>query len=324
MRRLPVLTAFASLALNSPAFAWEAEVIAQGRALSEAFLAGEQEAVWSRMTGEMQAAFGRMDALIAFREQLSGSLGDEAEVLSEDVKRVKGHDVYLRTGRWSGAEPQIAMQWALNADGQVAGFYVRPVAVLAESRFLDYETKASLRLPFDGEWTLVWGGRSLAENYHGADRAQRFAIDALILRDGASHAGPADRLESYHCWGQSILAPAAGSVVAAVDGLPDQAIGTMDPQNPAGNHVVLDLGNSEFAVLAHFQNGSVRVKEGDGVAPGDVLGLCGNSGNSSEPHLHFHLQTTPNLADGEGLPAQFTHYVVRRGEPRQGETVSAR
>ncbi|WP_244545325.1 M23 family metallopeptidase [Devosia enhydra] len=281
MRRSSILVAIASLCLSSVVFAADADILSQGRTLSEAFLEGEHQAVWSRMTDEMQSAFGTLEALAAFREQLSGSLGEETEVLTEEVEQVEGHDVYLRTGRWSEADPDIVMQWALSPEGQVSGFYVRPVAVLAESRFLDYQTKASLRLPFAGEWTLVWGGRSLAENYHGADPAQRFAIDALILRDGVSHEGPADRLESYHCWGEPILAPAAGTVVAAIDGLPDQPIGTMDPHNPAGNHVVLDLGNSEFAFLAHLRAGSVAVAAGDSVSVGDRLGLCGNSGNSS-------------------------------------------
>ena len=72
---------------------------------------------------------------------------------------------------------------------------------------------------------------------------------------------------------------------------------------PAGNHVVLDLGNGEYALLAHLQRGSVRVEAGDRVRAGDVLGLTGNSGNSSEPHLHFHVQDRPGLFGGRARAA---------------------
>ena len=96
---------------------------------------------------------------------------------------------------------------------------------------------------------------------------------------------------------------------------------------PCGNHVVLDLGNEEYLFIAHLQTGSVKVKPGDHVKAGDAMGLCGNSGNSSEPHLHIHLQTTPRFGDGKGLPLQFQHYEadkkpVDRGEPTRGQAIS--
>ena len=97
---------------------------------------------------------------------------------------------------------------------------------------------------------------------------------------------------------------------------------------PAGNHVVLDLGHGEYALLAHMQRGSVRVRVGDRVRTGDVLGLTGNSGNSSEPHLHFHVQDRPGLFGGaRGLPVSFVDYRadgrrVARGTPVQGQFIA--
>lgn len=78
--------------------------------------------------------------------------------------------------------------------------------------------------------------------------------------------------------------------------------------------------------LCHFQNGSIKVKAGDRVTRGQPLGLCGNSGNSSEPHLHIHLQTTPKFGAAKGLPLQFEHYeadgkAVDRGEPTKGQQI---
>ena len=83
--------------------------------------------------------------------------------------------------------------------------------------------------------------------------------------------------------------------------------------------VVLDLGRGEFALLAHLRRGSVRVRKGQRVRAGDALGVCGNSGNSSEPHLHFHLQDRAALFGGaRGLPITF----AGRGRPVQGQFVS--
>ncbi len=315
-------------AVAIPASAQEA-TMTKGRESAEAFLGRSLEPLWGNMTPDMQAAFGAYDGLVAFREQLEQGWGTEGEVLGEEVQPLPalGVEVYLRTARWSNSEAPVQMQFAFDGDGRIAGFFVRQAPVVAESRFLDYVTKAPLRLPFDGEWFVVWGGRTLEQNYHAFDRAQQFALDLLIMRDGSSYAGDSADLASYYCWGQPILAPAAGTVARAVTDLPDNPIGETDATNPAGNHVVLDLGTGEFVFLAHMQQDSITVAEGDVVAAGQPLGLCGNSGNTSEPHLHLHLQTTTDLAAGEGLPAQFFDYIadgqpVARGEPLSGQTVS--
>ena len=78
------------------------------------------------------------------------------------------------------------------------------------------------------------------------------------------------------------MPPAAGTVVAAVDSLSDSPMGTTDREHPAGNHVILDHGNGEYSLLAHLQRKSLRVRPGEHVAAGQLLGLAGNSGNTSE------------------------------------------
>ena len=112
----------------------------------------------------------------------------------------------------------------------------------------------------------------------------------------------------------------------AEDGIAENLPGVMNAEQPLGNHVILDHGNGEYSFLAHFKNGSLAVSVGDEVAAGDILGLCGNSGNSSEPHLHYHLQTTPTFGAGDGLPAQFLNYLadgksVANGEPTRGQHI---
>ena len=315
------------LSLAFPSIAAD-DGLALGRAKAEAFLSGNLAEVWEDMTPEFQQLFGNLEGLASFRSDLENDFGQEIDVLSEEAEPKDGLTAYRRTARWTRIETPILVEVVITNDSLIAGLVVKPLPKLAESRFLDYETKTPLRLPFEGEWFVVWGGRTLEANYHAADRAQRFAIDALIYRDGATHQGDPDILENYHCWDMPILAPAAGKVVVVVSNLPDNAIGSTDTQNPAGNHIVLDFGNGEFAFLAHMREGSAAVRVGDRVSARKELGRCGNSGNTSEPHLHFHLQTTPDLSSGEGLPAIFEDYVANgkhldRGEPQAGQYVQS-
>ena len=321
---LPLVVALAA-SVSFPALAQNA--LEMGRERSEAFLAGTLAPIWEDMTADMRSGLGSLENFSAFRDRVAADLGEEEAVLDEKTSTEGDFSIYLRASEWSSAEVPILMQWVFDAEGGIAGFFVQPQPVAAESAHLDYTTRADLRLPFDGEWFVFWGGRDIEDNYHAANAAQRFAYDFLVLEDGRSYEGNPQALESYHCWGRDILAPADGEVVATVTDLPDQPIGGSDPENPAGNHVVLDLGNGEFAFLDHMRQGSVSVQPGDSVARGEVLGLCGNSGNTSEPHLHFHLQTTPDLFAGEGLPAQFEDYVTdgqptERGEPVKGQTIA--
>jgi Peptidase family M23 len=160
-----------------------------------------------------------------------------------------------------------------------------------------------------GRWALVSSvhRRSLLPVNGGLHNAQRFAVDFSALLDGRgrTHVGNADRNESYFNYGQPVLAVGAGTVVAAVDRYPDQIPNHNVPVGLAaadGNHVIIKLTRGMFAGYAHLKPGSVRVHIGERVHPGQVLGLLGNSGNTSGPHLHFQLMTRPSLLDADGLP----------------------
>lgn len=318
----------AALAAFGFALPARADSLEAGRRAAEAFLSGDVESLWTASTPEMREAFGSPEDLAAFRREALAALGAEEEVLSERVRTEDGHEVFIRRSRWTELPAALEILVAFDEAERVAGFFIRPQPLAAPSPHLDYETKAKLRLPVEGEWFVYWGGREIEENYHAADAGQRFALDLLVLQDGRSHEGDPAELANYHCWGRPILAPAAGLVARAVDGLPDQEIGASDPGNPAGNHVVIDFGEGEYGFLAHLRLGSVQVEAGERVSAGQEIGRCGNSGNSTEPHLHFHLQTSPGLGRGEGLPAQFADYLadgaqVERGEPARGQIIQA-
>lgn len=173
-----------------------------------------------------------------------------------------------------------------------------------------------MSLPFKGEWRVVWGGDTEELNYHIVNRAQKNAMDFVVTdENGKTHKTDGIHNEDYYAWGKEIHIPCDGTVIMAVDGVVDNVPGEMDPYMALGNMVVVRTNDNEYIFFAHFKNGSVKVKQGDKIKAGHLLGLCGNSGNSSEPHLHFHLQNTDKLAKATGIKCFFREIVVN-GEKR--------
>ncbi len=189
-------------------------------------------------------------------------------------------------------------------DHTILGLQVIPLQTYPET---DHTyTKTEFVLPFKGEWTVFWGGTNAMVNYHYAIPGQRYAYDFVIIKGNKSYAGDPLKNASYRAFGQEVLAPADGTVVKVENGIKDnEPVGQMNADEPAGNVVVIDHGNGEYSFLAHFQYGSIRVKPGDRVRQGDVLGYCGNSGNSSEPHIHFHVADSPDLFDSKSIRIRF-------------------
>jgi murein DD-endopeptidase MepM/ murein hydrolase activator NlpD len=145
--------------------------------------------------------------------------------------------------------------------------------------------------------------------------AQRYAVDYEQLdADNRVYSGK-KKIDNYTIYGQEAIAAADGTVVKVVDGLPQQKPGVF-PENISleeadGNSVILDIGGGNYALYAHFQPGSVRVKEGERVKRGEVLGLVGSSGNSLAPHLHFHVMDGPLPLASNGLPYEVDSFTVR-------------
>jgi hypothetical protein len=159
--------------------------------------------------------------------------------------------------------------------------------------------------------------RALVPVGGGAHIAQRFAIDFVQLReDGKTFSGDAKDNKNYRCYGADALAVADGVVVEVKDGIPQNVPGLNSRAVPitletvGGNHVILDIGGGHYAFYAHLQPGSLKVKLGDKVRRGQVLGLVGNSGNSTEPHLHFHISNANSPLVSEGLPYAFQSFEV--------------
>jgi hypothetical protein len=199
----------------------------------------------------------------------------------------------------------------------------------------------SLALPFRGTW-LVRNSPARRVPSHGTHLfATTYAVDFVAVR-GRRTAGvrdwrallstePADR---FFAFGQPVLAPAAGTVVSVLDGVADHEARRSQlalvpyaltqaarvrggPAAIAGNHVVLQVAGGAFVLLAHLRRGSVAVEPGRRVAEGEVLGACGNSGNSTQPHVHLQVMDAADASTATGLPLVFRSYRVwpRAGGP---------
>lgn len=179
-----------------------------------------------------------------------------------------------------------------------------------------------LRLPFRGEWTVQWGGDTEEVNYHigTGSRPQRRAID-FVVRNAAGKAydGDGKRNADYLAYGQDVLAAADGVVVIVIDGVPDNRPGTSGSFAATGNAVVLRHPAGESTAVYHLIPGSIAVKVGDSVRAGQVLGRCGNSGNSSGPHLHFQVTNSDDYAIASGIAPHFRDVRLARDGPERAE-----
>lgn len=173
--------------------------------------------------------------------------------------------------------------------------------------------RTPMRLPFDDEWYTTWGGNTPELNYHAGNPMQRRAIDWVILgENGKSFKSNGRSNEDYYCYGKPVLAPADGEVVTLIDGVPDNTPGATNPASAVGNCIIIKQGESEYTMIAHFIPYSFAVKLGDKIKAGQLLGKCGNSGNSSEPHIHFHIMTSAVLQDGLGIAPFFENVRVNK------------
>jgi len=163
----------------------------------------------------------------------------------------------------------------------------------------------TLFLPFAGKW-MVWQGFSGKWTHKGAGR---FAYDFVIADDaGRTCTGDGTRLEDFYAFRKPVLAPVRGWVVKVVDTEADNPPASVDEHRPLGNLVIVRDARGFFVKLCHLAAGTIRVKEGEWVERGQILGLCGNSGYSPQPHIHVHVQASDSGA-APSLPFSFVSYV---------------
>ena len=206
-----------------------------------------------------------------------------------------------------------------------------------------------LRYPFTGRWRAINSPARRVPS-HGTHRfGTTYAIDFVAVDERGRSAPPSVRAlfateppELFVGFGAPILAPVSGRVVALHDAQPDHEARrsqlTLLPYaftqarraregavGLAGNHVVIALGGGHagpFVSLAHLRLGSVQVRLGQEVEAGEVIGACGNSGNSTEPHVHLQVTDSMDWARANGLPLAFGTSTADARVPRESEIVN--
>ena len=195
----------------------------------------------------------------------------------------------------------------LDSDGTILGMelnVVPPQPVASNT--------VELKLPFKGEWIVLWGGDEILQNYHQSISIVRNAIDVTgVDETGSTHRGDGNKNSDYYGFGREILAPAGGVVTDVISGVRDNVPGVINNFADIGNMVMIRHSTGEVSVFAHLQFASVTVKVGDHVKQGQSIGRCGNSGNSSAPHLHFQLQATNVPTPERTIRTLFAHVMVK-------------
>jgi murein DD-endopeptidase MepM/ murein hydrolase activator NlpD len=207
-----------------------------------------------------------------------------------------------------------------------------------------------IRPPVQGRWLALNSPATKVPSHGTRAYGQAYAVDLVFEPDDAARpqfgSGPGMRpAADFPAFGEPVLSPIAGTVVRVRDGARDHrsrsrlwAVAYMmvegvfrelgGVRNIVGNHVVIDAGDGCFALVAHLQRGSAQVRAGDQVEAGQVLARCGNSGNSSEPHVHVQLMDRATPATARGLPMTFADVAIggaptAAGVPANGEHMTA-
>src|SRR5687768_11996015 len=198
---------------------------------------------------------------------------------------------------------------SLDNNSKINGFYIQPYIPNDLPKLQRNSTK--LILPFANTWTVLWGGDTKELNYHIEVPAQKAAFDFIITdTSGKSYKTDSKTNEDYYAFGKEILAACNGEIIMVVDGVKDNIPGKVNPMFVTGNTIILKTDKNEFILYAHFKKHSIIVKEGQLVKQGQLLGLCGNSGNSLEPHLHFQIQNVEDLNIATGAKCYFETILV--------------
>lgn len=274
----------------------------------------------SAASGARLQAAGMIDAL-DFQFGGSTALG-QAPRLAGDITLGAGESLLIghQFMSFRGTRQAVEVQAVASTAGQATVTGLGSVPIVAGSR-------NRYRFPLAGRWTVVAGPTPFS--HHRWVSTQEFALDIARFGDGnSSFRGDGTKLADYHAYGAEVLAAAPGVVRAVQDTMAEtaddlrrpgeeqlaylQRVGEAQMKLMArgvdkipGNHVLIEHAGGESSLYAHLQPGSVRVKVGDRVVAGQPLGKLGSSGNSTEPHLHFHVCDKPAVMHCAGVPVVF-------------------
>ncbi len=216
---------------------------------------------------------------------------------------------------WLDDRQEKAIQVTMDSSNIIHSLLIKPYVVFPESD-KKYSQNTYI-MPIKEEWFVFWGGVNEFVNYHYAYEAQRYAYDLVIMKNDSTFKDSPNVNENYYAFNKEVTAPADGKVIKVVNHLEDNIPGEMYEMEPAGNVIIIEHTNHEYSMVAHLKKNSCLVQQGDMVKQGDVIALCGNSGNSSEAHIHFQVMDAPDLLNCQSLRIRFADGL----EPIQGDVV---
>jgi len=263
---------------------------------------GQPDKIFNQFSTEMKSALP-IEKTQAFVNGLKQQLGKIKE--REFIKYESTVAVY-KTQFVNGV---FAMNISIDKESKIDGLFVKPY--VPDNLPVIERNVTKLILPFKKQWYVFWGGDTEALNYHVVVKSQKNAFDFLIVDESKNtHKNNGEKNTDYYCFGKELIAPCNGEIILAVDGIKDNIPGQMNSTFPLGNTVIIKTKNNEYLYFCHFKQFSIKVRQGQKVKQGELLGLCGNSGRSSEAHLHFHIQNTENMEIATGVKCYFENIEV--------------
>ncbi|MEK4566892.1 M23 family metallopeptidase [Alkalihalobacillus sp. FSL R5-0424] len=215
---------------------------------------------------------------------------------------------------WIDNLERKAVNVYFDSSNQIVGFLLSPYNV-----YPTYDrtyTKNEYIMPISSEWFVFWGGSNVFINYHYELTSQRYAYDLVQLNNHSTFTNEGLRNSDYYAFDSHIVSPADGTVITIQNNMVDNEPGQVDKENVLGNFIVIEHEHQEYSLIAHLKKESISVKEGDQVKKGQYLGRCGNSGNSTEPHIHFQVMNSYDINKAESIRITFAH-----DEPIKGDFV---
>jgi murein DD-endopeptidase MepM/ murein hydrolase activator NlpD len=302
IRKLLVSTSFIFVFINVFAQSETALYKTVAEKFERFYNAAQYDSIFSLYTLEMQQALP-LEKTTAF---LSSVQQDAGKIINREFVKYNATYAAYKT---NFERAIYTVEISVNKRMKMNGFSIKPFTDETIPKPERNDTK--LNLPFKGEWTIVWGGDTKELNYHVDNAAQKNAFDIVVTGDnGKSFKTDGKTNKDYYAFGKELLAPCDGEVVLVVDGVKDNIPGEMNSFHTGGNTVIIKTAKNEYLVFCHFMQQSIVVKVGYTIKQGQLLGMCGNSGNSSEPHLHFHIQNTESMNEATGIKCHFDTLLV--------------
>jgi murein DD-endopeptidase MepM/ murein hydrolase activator NlpD len=263
---------------------------------------------------------------VAFQFCGTDLIGSDIKLAGPILDRNRALLVVEQVFAFRGARDTLRVRVHGNVDGRVAEFTgsIPIKSEFAQNKYI---------FPLRGVWYAGYGA-SLHTGHRWAV-PEEFALDiAKIGESGLSHKGDGTRFDDYYAYGADVLAAADGRVTSAANDQKEDPSAMQRPNETqeayfarlqkeqaerlakgltaiTGNYVMIDHGKNEYSLYAHLKPGSVRVHVGDQVKAGDVIGKLGSSGNSTEPHLHFHVCDKPDPLMCAGIPVNFSNITIQ-------------